>query len=571
MSAPARSKQPISHSATTIDWTAIALVIAVALIACLAGIGNDYTQDDGYLIRDNFFVHSPANIGHFFSAPFWPPPFSPDLYRPLTSLVLSIQYVFGSGEPTVFRVVSYSLYAACAVAVFSFAKRFLSREISLGVALVFAAHPVHVEAIALAVAQNEIAVALIAIAATGRYIDCRRGTGLKSVDWAVLVALYATACLFKEQGFVLPGLLIAAELFLVMGRDKDDVKRLALGFIAMITVGVGLLLVRRAVLGSVGGTFVSETLIGASFGTRALTMLQIVPQWLRLLVWPAHLQSDYSAQEIVASTGFGMPEATGLVLIISAVAAVWYTRRRAPLVAFGITWCGVALFPVSNLLLPTAILLAERTMFLPSVGALLAIGAALRPTLDQAFAKRRQIAWAAIGVIAAVGTLRSIERQRVWRNEGFLDARTVQDAPRSFRAQRAYADLLFEVHQDGLAKEAYGRAIQLSPRANAWRVRNDFARALRRQEQRGPEAEQLSISLADRPDQLDARGYLVAAELALGRYAAASAQCDSALARGGAPAVFNGLKQLADSAARVHAAPGAIQVAISLGDSGRSR
>ena len=39
----------------------------------------------------------------------------------------------------------------------------------------------------------------------------------------------------------------------------------------------------------------------------------------------------------------------------------------------GIAWTAVALLPVSNLILPTGILLAERTLYLASVGAMLAV------------------------------------------------------------------------------------------------------------------------------------------------------------------------------------------------------
>ena len=37
----------------------------------------------------------------------------------------------------------------------------------------------------------------------------------------------------------------------------------------------------------------------------------------------------------------------------------------------------MALLPVSNLLVPTGIMLAERTLMLPSVGLMLAVGATL--------------------------------------------------------------------------------------------------------------------------------------------------------------------------------------------------
>ena len=144
------------------SWQPIAAIIVVALVACVAGIGNELAQDDIYLIRDNANVHSLANVGEMFRSPFWPAPFSPDLYRPLTSLLLAVQYQIGVGDLLIFRVVSYALYAAVAVNVYLLARDLLPRGFALGAALLFAAHPVHVEAVALGVGQSELVVALIA-------------------------------------------------------------------------------------------------------------------------------------------------------------------------------------------------------------------------------------------------------------------------------------------------------------------------------------------------------------------------------------------------------------------------
>jgi hypothetical protein len=76
------------------------------------------------------------------------------------------------------------------------------------------------------------------------------------------------------------------------------------------------------------------------------------------------------------------------------------------------------------------------------------------------------------------------------------------------------------------------------------------------------------LSLEENPDQEDSRGYLVAALLALGQYDQAARQADTALARGGSPAVFLGLRGLADSAARTGAPPGSVRIRVVTGAPG---
>ena len=536
-------------------------VIVVAVVACVVGIGNQFAHDDVHLIQDNARVHDLSNIGQFFSQPFWPPPFSQDLYRPLTSLLLSVEYLLGNGEPIVFRLVSYAVYAAVAVGVLRLAGRYAPGTPALAAALLFAAHPVHVEAVALGVAQNEIIVGGIAVFMVGRYLDLRARGTIRTRDWGVFVLLYAIAALLKEHALVLPGLLAVAELFLVRQPGRNW-RWLLSGYLVLAAVAAGTLAIRSAVLGDVAGTFVAEAFVGAGIGERALTLLRIIPEWGRLLVWPAHLRLDYSPQEFVASTSFGVVEAIGGALLLAAVALTWWARTRAPLISFGLAWMAVALFPVSNVVVPTGIFIAERTLFLPSIGFAIALAGACALVLPRLTPPRLRVARAACAVILVAGVVRSMERQRVWRHDGFLAVRSVQDSPRSFRAQRAYADVLFALQQPALARRAYDQAIALSPPSLAWRVRNDYARQLRERGQRAAEVEQLRASLDGNPDQEDARGYLVAALLALGRYDDAASEADAARSRGDPNQVFAGLRAVADSARRTAAPAGSVIVRI---------
>jgi len=552
------------------DWVAVAAICAVVAVATLAGIGNDFTSDDFQLIAGNDRIQDLGRWREWFTTPFWPPPFSPDLYRPLTSALLACEYALGAGTPLIFRLVSYLLYAASCIGVFALCKRMLPRGFALAAALIFAAHPVHVEAVTLGVGQSELVLGCLAIAMSTLYIDARRSGPPSMRRWALLISLYAAACLIKEQGFVLPALLIAAEFLVVLGARAfpQRVRLLWRGFAFMAAVALIIVVQRQHVLGDVRGSFTAEALLGLGIGGRTLTMLAVVPQWARLFLLPVHLQSDYSPGEIVASTGIGPAESFGILLILFSLVGVWAMRRRAPAVAFGIVWSAITLAPVSNVLVPTGIVLAERTLFLPSIGCVLA-GAGLVHFLwsTRPFLQRLDPRWplAACAAVVVLGIVRSVERQRVWRNEGSLIGRGVQDAPKSFRMQQAFGDLLFQVDQPQMARAAYDHAMEFAPRMVVWRVHNALARALDLRSDYAAEVDQLRTSLSQVPDQESTRGKLVVAELALGRYGDARADADSAIVHGASATVFGGLQAVADSAARVKAPAGTIKIVLHLG------
>jgi hypothetical protein len=576
--APQRSKQrresarnakgrERAASATIVPRGGAAVVCAVAIVASIAGILNAFTQDDLSILVGSARLHGFGALGDILTLPYWPPPAAPDLYRPVASILLAAQYALGGGAPFVFRIVSYALFALASVGVYRLALRLMPASIALLVAALFAAHPAHVEAVALAVTQNELIVGALAACMTVLYIDRRRSESgaLSARDWAMLGAGYAIAGFSKEHGLLIPAFLILAEIFLTPSRALGErARQLWRGFAVLIAIAAVMIAVRTLVLsGVVGPTMIAEALRGQTMGGRLLTMLQIVLQWTRLLVWPVHLRAEYSPREFVASTSFGGEEATGLAIVILVLMSIWLARKRAPALSFGLAWCCVALFPVSNVVIPTGILLAERTLFLPSVGFVLALGggmafvASRRPAVTRH--ARTLIALAAsVLVVAALG--RSAQRQRVWQDPVTLTFASVQDAPRSWRVQQVYGDMLFSQGRAAEAIAAFRRAIELAP--ESWRPRNYLADRLRMIGDDSDAVMLLRASLAEDPRQIATIAALAPALLGAGRYAEAKELADSIVVAEKSPPIMVQMSRLADSAMKVNAPPGSIRIGI---------
>jgi hypothetical protein len=413
------------------------LVIAVALAASLGGLFNDFVYDDVPIIRDNARLHGLSHWREIVARPYWPPPFVEQLYRPLASLLFTLEYAIGGGAPIVFRLVSYLLYATAAVCVLRLGARIVGARAALVAAILFAAHPVHVEAVALGVNQGELIVGLVAVLAAIRYLDARRRNDLAVGDWTVIAICFAIAILTKENGFVLPLLLVACEIVVAERWSlREWLEKTWKGFAILAAVGVCAVILRGVVLrdGAIGAT-TAQDLRGLGVGGRMATMLQVVPMWLRLLGWPAHLQADYAPGAIVAPSGLGVPEAVGIGLICITFGLIWLARAEAPAVSLGLAWCVVALLPVSNIV-PTGILLAERTLFLPSVGFVIAVvGAAgwLARRLPLEEAQVRRLFVVAAGVLVVLGIVRSESRHLVWNSKHIVVLRPAKNGTAPLR------------------------------------------------------------------------------------------------------------------------------------------
>jgi protein O-mannosyl-transferase len=439
--------------------------LAVLVIAASASVtANDrFVQDDLPLVLRNERVHTLAAPAGFFTQAYWHDPFSPALYRPLATMTLAVEWVAGDGSPAVFRWVSVAMLVGGAVSLFLLARLILPAPAAWAAAALFAVHPVHVEAIAPAVNQGELSVGLLACLATLLYIRERRRDTLRGGVMAALVILYAAAALFKENALVIPGLLLAAEgTVLRDGRPPaGGWAGLRLLYLLLVLAGVAVLGAGGAVLGGQAlRTPQAEVLAGSSLPGRALTMLAVVPQWLRLLFWPARLQADYGPNEISAATGWGIDQWAGAAVLVVWLGLAVGFRRRLPVLSFGLLWMAVAILPVSNVLMPTGVALAERTLYLASIGAALAIGGLLAVAATRA---TRAVATAAVAALLILGVVRSGTRARVWRDEETLLRQTVRDAPRSYAAHLALSRFLDDSGDQPAAFAQYREAAELKP------------------------------------------------------------------------------------------------------------
>ena len=546
------------------------LVGSLALAASLSGIRNLYVQDDIAIIARNPLLHDLRGIGRIFTESYWPPPAIPSTYRPLSSLTFALQWVAGGGSPIAFRLASYLLYALTAALVFRLARVRLPLATAAGCAALFAVHPVHVEAVAVAVNQSELWVGLLCCLATTVYLQARaEGGPLTGKTQLLLAGLYLAACLFKETGLVLPGLLLAAELFLVPATEPLRT-RISQGrqLLLMLTlVALASYWLRTAVLsGNLVGVHAAEGLLGLSMGQRALTMLAVVPHWVRLLFWPAHLRADYSPGVIVAQTAWGAAHWFGLVLLLATVVIAVAARRRAPVITFGIAWCAIALFPVHNVLVPTGIVLAERTLFLPSIGAMLAVGGAGALLLEGAPPRTRRLLAAATGALLVLGMVRSIARHPVWQDTLTLWYRTAnEDAPRSFRAHAALAEQYFSVGQEHMGEQEYRLAIQFAPPMLTG-LPIQLADRLRNRSFCYPAAQLYRRVVELEPENSRARVSLVACLVNLGQYREAIFHARMGISFDWARDRFQRAFATADSAQRVSAPPGTVRVSVAAGD-----
>ena len=421
--------------------TALALLVVLGLIVAGPSLGNGFAYDDDVIVATNESVHTLATPGAYARQGYWPDG-GDRLYRPGTIWLYAIQWKVGGGSPLAFHVTNVLFYLAGIVALYLLARLLLPPPAAWLAAALFAVHPVHVEAVGNVVGQSELNVGLTAVVGVLVYLVGRRRGSLSLGRRVVLALLLIWGGLAKEQGLMLPLFLLVAEVTVVRDQREWRERARALAPVALLQF-VGVLLVLTLRLGALGAGAGEQAIAirDVTIGQRALTMLAVVPHWVRLLFWPAHLQADYSPMEIVTASTFGWQQLLGVLLLAGWAWAVRRGWTRDTTLTFGLLWMAVALFPVSNVLLPTGIVLAERTLYLPSVGAVFIVSAVLYHAFGRLSNRTtvRLVGSGMVGAVLVAAAWHSATRQTVWRDTGTLLSTTVEDAPRSYRAHWQYA------------------------------------------------------------------------------------------------------------------------------------
>jgi len=416
-------------------------VIACALVPYLPALWNGFAMDDLYIIVWNPLVHSAQGVWRAFGGPYWPPDLGGQMYRPLPLATFAVDWAISHGHPVWFHAMNLLWHAGVAVIVTALTLRSPSpegrggqgvRSGALAAGLVFAVHPVHVEAVANVIGLAEL------MAAAGVCLAVY--AAVVRQDVLLSGAALVLGLLSKENAVVVPALIGWAW---IVGLPSRPTSRRMLAFAASWVVIAGAYLAVRSVvlqpyarLHAIAPVFLGESALAGR-----LTAIAALGDVLRLLLVPLTLRVDYSPAErtIVRSL------LDGRFLIGLACLAVWAGllvmawRRQRRLEAYGLGWIAIAFLPVSNLLFSSGVLLAERTLYLPSVGLALAAGAALARLPVPRFR-------IALGLLVFAGGVRSAMRTPVWHDDFSVTQSILQDSPDSYRGPARMA-ALYQSHR----------------------------------------------------------------------------------------------------------------------------
>ena len=452
---------------TLLAYRRAALTFLLPTLLYSATLENGFVLDDVAAIRDNPIVHR-GNLVEIFTSDYWAG-FHNDrsgLYRPLTVLSFALNYLHSGTAPALYHLTNLLLHAATALALYVFCGLLSrSRDLAFLSALLFATHPVLTECVAGLVGRADILAALFSLAALSLHLQRSRRCYL-GAGFAMMAAL-----LSKESAVVLPALFLLTDLIQYRAFSEKCYGKVYLFYASL---ALAYLVWRRHVLGGLAIAVIDpldNPLITLAWPLRLLNAGEILFRYLGQLLLPVSLSADYSFAALPLTLQLWSVElalvAAGLSLGSLLLFLSW---RRAPMTAFGLSWVVISLAPVANIFLPIGTIMAERLLYLPSMGFAVALATFFGAMRSMS---SRAVLWPLICLLLSAYCYKTFDRCGEWKDNYALFSQTAETQPGSARAWRGLAKAALERGEDQLALSSWSKALDILP--DYHEVYNDLA------------------------------------------------------------------------------------------------
>lgn len=429
------------------------MAAAFALLLYINTLNHGYVLDDDTVMAKNTIVTKgikaiPEIMTTAYRKGAWDRQES--LYRPLSLILFAIEWQVAPNQPIVGHLINIVLYALCIYLLFMLLQQWLPKKhplVILSVTLLFTAHPLHTEVVANIKSRDEILgllFAVLALQSLHKYAATSKVTNLLLGSICFLLAI-----LSKESAITLFAIVPLSVYFF----QTIDVKKLSILMTALLASVLIYFVLRKIALGSLVNFNKIDVLNNALAATenpadRIATAIMLLGYYLLLFIFPHPLSFDYSLNTfpIISFSDYRflltMAVLTGMTFYIFK-----NFKKRDPAV-FGLLFFSITLSIVSNVFLLIEATLAERFLFLPSLGLCLTVvlliekGFSINTATDTSFSdifRASKLPVAIISLIVLLFSVKTIIRNRDWKNNLTLFSADKDHNPKSYRALSAYA------------------------------------------------------------------------------------------------------------------------------------
>jgi Tfp pilus assembly protein PilF len=446
----------------------VGLLLAAVVLIYGNTMRNEFTMDDGLYVVNNPQV-TDLSVRELFA-----PNKISNVYRPFTFATLALNWAVNGGKPFGFHLVNLLLHAAVTWLLYLLLQAILgtspeAKTSALAAAWLFAVHPIHTEAVASVVGRSELLAAGFLLAAWILHLRDREIPAL---------ICFLLALLSKESAAAFLALVVVGDY--ARGEWKQHLRYARIAGVTLLYIGL-IWKVQGGRIGKADVSMLDNTLAVIPAGWRILNALRVAWKYAGLQIYPATLSCDYSFNQIPVYLNLRHTLPAAAAAVVAVGAWLWAVRKRRSglVLAGGIYLASFA--TTANILVPTGTIMGERLAYLPSAGFCLLVALIwswlrdwaplgghwnrVRALLGARWNKDRQrtLAWGVLAALVAALAMRTVVRNRDWKNDLVLYAAAVQAAPDSAKMHSNLGNQYMARGQLDLARTEFQAALRIYP------------------------------------------------------------------------------------------------------------
>lgn len=439
MKPPNKIKKPLNKTGNKNYWLIFIFVFSFIIYANT--IKNGYVVDDSVAITQNKTVQKGfAGIPELITKSFYHGATgeNKNLYRPIPSIFFAIEVGLFGNNPMFPHLVNIILFSLTCMVLFKLLKdNFFNGAMGIPffAAMLFASHPIHTEVVANIKSLDEIIALLGSLLSLYTFLNYIKNRNLKDYLYSMLFFIIA---IFSKENAITFLIIIPLTAYLI---NATKLKQLIILSLPLIAIAFTNIILRYYLLDSnFSDTAITENSLIAA-GTKLehyATAILILGKYLQLIIFPQPLVWDYSFNQIpvVSFANSYVIISIGLHLLLLSVAAYFYKKK--PAITCGILFYFVTISIVSNIIIIIGTQMAERLLYMPSVGILLFL--TILPFLfyNKDFTKinlleiPKSIKIIFIGAIVLF-SVKTISRNADWKDNITLFTKSLKTSPNSTR------------------------------------------------------------------------------------------------------------------------------------------
>ena len=459
------ASEPAPGSASIAYWL-LALALVLAIVSYAPTLRYGFVFDDVQQIVENPAIRSWNSLPQYFTAHVGAgtfPSVKGSFYRPLFLIWLRLNYIVFGLSPRGWHLTSLLAHLAV-VCMFFALVRLWTRDGILGgwAALLFAVHPIHIEAVAWISAVPEVLFALAGMGSMYAYFRFRQQG--QPVWLGISAAQFGLAGLAKETAVIIWPLMFIFQHWFDHDRPREEHSSCWVGTakeqLPFAVITAIYFAMRFLALQGMRGD-VTHSLRELSCAAPSITWF-----YLRKLLLPVELSQIYFDPDVWSFTAphFYLPLiATG---VVAAGLFLWISKTKSAV--FPVLLMAVSLIPpiLGVSVFPRHDLVHNRYLYLPSAGACMLVALALRRATELRYSSRSTKTWiaTAIAVPLSMALLVSVWiQEKPYRDNITLFSRSLELAPQGAMAWGLLGEeyMTLARYNEGIA--AFQRAQFLEP------------------------------------------------------------------------------------------------------------